>query len=82
MSFSVGRSRPLRSLGLFRSTGKHAAPRGTVQAAPKHPASGTPHRPAHAATMPRLTGPYAGEKNDKKAALPSGSEHVRPVRRA
>ena len=78
MSFSVGRNRPLRSLGLFRSTGKHAAPRGTVQAAPKHPASGAPHRPAHAATMPRLTGPHAGEKDaaerdaaerdDKKAA--------------
>ena len=87
MSFSVGRNRPLRSLGLFRSTGKHAAPRGTVQAAPKHPASGAPHRPAHAATMPRLTGPGTGEKDaaekdDKKAALPSGSEHVRPVRRA
>ena len=86
MSFSVGRSRPLRSLGLFRSTGKHAAPRGTVQA-PKHPGSGASHRPAHAATMPRLTGPNAGEKDavekdDKKAALPSGSEHLRPVRRA
>ena len=72
MSFSVGRGRPLRSLGLFRSTGKHAAPRGTVQAAPKHPASGA-HRPAHAATMPRLTGPHAGEKDaaereDEKAA--------------
>jgi hypothetical protein len=87
MSFSVGRSRPLRSLGLFRSTGKHAAPRGTVQAEPKHPASGAAHRPAHAATMPRLTGSSAGEKaaaekDDKKAALPSGSEHLRPVRRA
>ena len=87
MSFSVGRSRPLRSLGLFRSTGKHAAPRGAVQAAPTHPGSGAPHRPAHAATMPRLTGPNAGEKDaaekdDKKAALPSGSEHLRPVRRA
>ena len=73
MSFSVGGSRPLRSLGLFRSTGKHAAPRGTVQAAPKHPGSGSAYRPAHAATMPRLTGPNAGEKdaaakNDKKAA--------------
>jgi hypothetical protein len=77
MSFSVSRSGPLRSLGLFRSTGKHAAPRGTVQAAPKHPGSAA-HRPAHAATMPRLTGPHAGErdagekdaavKDDKKAA--------------
>ena len=76
----------MRSLGLFRSTGKHAAPRGTVQAAPKHPGTAA-HRPAHAATMPRLTGPSAGEKHaaekdDKKAALPSVSEHLRPVRRA
>jgi hypothetical protein len=55
MSFSVAMSRPFRTLGLFRKTGKHAAPRGTVQAVPKQSASGTVHRPAHAATMPRLT---------------------------
>ncbi len=68
MSFSVTKSHPLRSLGLFRRTGKHAAPRGTVQAVPKQSAAGAAHRPAHAATMPRLTGPHASEKNDKKAA--------------
>jgi hypothetical protein len=68
MSFSVTKGHPLRSLGLFRRSGKHAAPRGTVQAVPKQSATGAPHRPAHAATMPRLTGPNAGDKNDKKAA--------------
>ena len=68
MSFSVTMSRPFRTLGLFRSSGKHAAPRGTVQAVPKQSASGAAHRPAHAATMPRLTGPHASDKHDKKAA--------------
>ncbi len=71
MSFSVAMSRPFRSLGLYRSTGKHAAPRGTVHAAPRQPDSGTARRPAHAASMPRLTGPSASDKiakNDEKAA--------------
>jgi len=68
MSFSVAMSRPFRTLGLFRSSGKHAAPRGTVQAVPKQSASGAAHRPAHAATMPRLTGPHASDKHDEKAA--------------
>ena len=68
MSFSVAMSRPFRTLGLFRSSGKHAAPRGTVQAVPKQSASGAAHRPAHAATMPRLTGPHTSDKHDKKAA--------------
>ena len=68
MSFSVSKSRPFRSLGLFRSSGKHAAPRGTVHAVPKQSASGAAHRPAHAATMPRLTGPHTSDKHDKKAA--------------
>ena len=60
MAFSVSRSRPFRSLGLYKSTGKHAAPKGFVpeprQASEIMPQS---HRPAHAATMPRLTGPTA-----------------------
>ena len=82
MSFSVAMSRPFRTLGLFRKTGKHAAPRGTVQAVPKQSASGTAHRPAHAATMPRLTGPNAGDKHGTKAALRSGNDDVRTLRRA
>jgi hypothetical protein len=30
MAFNVSKSRPFRSLGLFKSTGKHAAPKGWV----------------------------------------------------
>ena len=67
MTFSVSRSRPFRSLGLYKSAGKHAAPKGFVpeprQASESMPQS---HRPAHAATMPRLTGPTADA--DQQAA--------------
>ena len=80
MAFSVGKGNPFRTLGLFRKSGKHAAPRGTVHAVPKQSASGA-HRPAHAATMPRLTGPNAVDKHGKKAALRSGNDDVRTLRR-
>jgi hypothetical protein len=60
MAFSVSRSRPFRSLGLYKSTGKHAAPKGWVpEPRPAAESAGHAHRPAHAATMPRLTGPHA-----------------------
>ena len=61
MTFSVSKSRPFRSLGLFKSSGKHAAPKGWVPE-PRPAAESAPHarRPAHAATMPRLTGAHAG----------------------
>jgi hypothetical protein len=59
MAFSVSKSRPFRSLGLYKSSGKHAAPKGAVPA-PRQPVEGVGHQPAHAATMPRLTGPHAG----------------------
>ncbi len=62
MAFSVAKSRPFRSLGLYRSSGKHAAPRGTVQPTPRPATAGSAHRPAHAASMPRLTGPNANQK--------------------
>ncbi|HEY6493446.1 MAG TPA: hypothetical protein VIZ43_09250 [Trebonia sp.] len=57
MAFSGSRSRPFRSLGLYKSSGKHAAPKGwepepRPASSPEHS-----HRPAHAATSPRLTGP-------------------------
>ena len=52
MSFSVGRSRPFRSLGLYRSSGKHAAPRGGIQRPPRPAAGAEAHRPAHAASVP------------------------------
>jgi hypothetical protein len=57
MAFSVSKSRPFRSLGLYKSAGKHAAPKGWVPE--PRPSAGHSHRPAHAATMPRLTGPHA-----------------------
>jgi hypothetical protein len=61
MAFSVSKSRPFRSLGLYRSSGKHAAPKGFVpEPRPAHEIMVESHRPAHAATMPRLTGPHAG----------------------
>jgi len=62
MAFSGSKNRPLRSLRLCRSSGKHAAPRRAAQSAPRPAADGAPHRPAHAASMPRLTGPAAGQE--------------------
>jgi hypothetical protein len=62
MAFSVSKSRPFRSLGLFRSSGKHAAPKGWApEPRPAGDFAVEPRRPAHAATMPRLTGPHAGK---------------------
>lgn len=52
MSFSVTRKRPFRSLGLYRSSGKHAAPRGGIQWPPRPAAGAEAHRPAHAASVP------------------------------
>jgi hypothetical protein len=62
MAFSVAKSRPFRSLRLYRSSGKHAAPRRAAQSAPLPAADGAPRRPAHAASLPRLTGPPASQK--------------------
>ena len=61
MAFSVGKSRPFRSLGLYKSSGKHAAPKGSVPA-PRPSVENAGHQPAHAAAMPRLTGPAASEQ--------------------
>jgi hypothetical protein len=75
MAFSVSKSRPFRSLGLYRSSGKHAAPKGFVpeqHPAVEHTNSHEPshsHRPAHAASMPRLTGPRTD--TDANAATPT-----------
>jgi hypothetical protein len=70
MSFSVSsvsKRRPFRSLGLYRSNGKHAAPKGLVPGQRSSDENTVEsHRPAHAATMPRLTGPHAG--NGQRAA--------------
>jgi hypothetical protein len=60
MAFSVAKSRPFRTLGLYRASGRHAAPKGWVpEPRPAAESDARPHRPAHAATMPRLTGPQA-----------------------
>jgi hypothetical protein len=66
MAFSVSKSRPFRSLGLYKSSGKHAAPKGTVPT-PRPSAEGAGHHPAHAATMPRLTGPRADPASEAAA---------------
>ena len=61
MAFSVSKSRPFRSLGLYRSSGKHAAPKGWVpEPRPAEEPAAESNRRAHAASMPRLTGPHAG----------------------
>jgi hypothetical protein len=79
MAFSVSRSRPFRSLGLYKSSGKHAAPKGSV-VAPRKASDGTDeavaseqtsaHHPTHAATSPRLTSANAstGRSGRKPAA--------------
>jgi hypothetical protein len=67
----VSKSRPFRSLGFGKSSGKHAAPRGRVPEQRQSAESTTTqaHRPAHAATMPRLTGPQASSADrDHRAA--------------
>jgi hypothetical protein len=73
MAFSVSNSRPFRSLGFGKSSGKHAAPKGRVPAQRQSVESTTNstnyvHRPAHAATMPRLTGPQASSAEKNHAA--------------
>jgi hypothetical protein len=79
MAFSVSKSRPFRSLGLYKSTGKHAAPKGSVPAPRKAaetaapqgaPEPGAARHPAHAATSPRLTSPgaTAGAQDDAAPA--------------
>jgi hypothetical protein len=73
MSFSVVKVRPFRSLGLYRSSGKHAAPRGSTQLASHQVADGEAHRPAHAA-MSREDGaahektPASRDKNPGRKA--------------
>lgn len=81
MAFSVSKRRPFRSLGLYKSSGKHAAPKGGVvpvsfraaeaeaAGAETAPQPVAVRHPAHAATSPRLTSPgQAARPQDKKAA--------------
>ena len=77
MAFSVSKSRPFRSLGLYKASGKHAAPKGSAPVSRKAlndtdadvtSEQGSGHRPAHAATTPRLTGSNASTgRSDHKA---------------
>lgn len=73
MAFYASKSRPFRSLGLYKSSGKHAAPKHWVPE-PRHaPEQSHAHRPAHAATMPRLTGPHA-DTNDSSDTGPADAD--------
>ena len=64
MAFSVSNGRSFRVLGLRKYSGKHAAPKGYVpEPRPSADAPAPAHRPAHAATMPRLTSPDAETEN-------------------
>lgn len=72
MSFSVTRKRPFRSLGLYRSSGKHAAPRGGIQWPPRPAAGAEAHRPAHAASVPSPREP-AQDSVQGKAADPDAA---------
>ena len=76
MAFSVSKSRTFRSLGLYRSSGKHAAPKGfvpeqrpAVESTNSHEPSHS-RRPAHAASMPRLTAP----RTDDNATTPADTK--------
>lgn len=76
MSFSVTRKRPFRSLGLYRSSGKHAAPRGGIQWPPRPAAGAEVHRPAHAASVPSPREPVQNpvqEPVQEKAADPDAA---------
>jgi len=63
----IAKCRPLRGFGMYRSSGRHAAPRSEVPAPRQSPEGGVkPRRPyegLHKASGPRLSGPY-----EKKAA--------------
>jgi hypothetical protein len=49
--------------GFRKSSGKHAAPKGHGHVpAPRPSTEEAAHRPAHAATMPRVTGPHAEQE--------------------
>jgi hypothetical protein len=68
MSFSVTKRRPFRSLGLYRSSGKHAAPRGGIQWPPRPAAGAEAHRPAHAASVPSQREPAEEKAADQEPA--------------
>jgi hypothetical protein len=74
MAFSVSKSRPFRSLGLYKSAGKHAAPKGFVPEPRQAAEASHSHRPAHAATMPRLTGPHTDTRQTDPSQAGTGQQ--------
>jgi len=50
MAFFGSKSRTFRSLGLYKSTGKHAAPKGKVPEPRPVAETDQPHHPAHSAS--------------------------------
>ena len=78
MSFSVTKRRPFRSLGLYRSSGKHAAPRGGIQWPPRPAAGAEAHRPAHALSVPSPREPAQEKAADPDSA--ASEEEAAPAR--
>jgi hypothetical protein len=61
--------------GFRKSTGRHAAPKKHIVPLPRPSTEESGHRPAHAASMPRVTGPHATQEA-------SDSEEAASERRA
>ena len=76
MAFSVSKSRPFRSLGLYKSSGKHAAPKHWVPEPRQAPEQSQAHCPAHAATMPRLTGARADTNDSSDTGPADAGQHA------
>ncbi|HJZ10460.1 MAG TPA: hypothetical protein VJ283_20420 [Trebonia sp.] len=57
---------------MYRSSGKHAAPRGGIQWPPRPAAGAEAHRPAHAASVPSPREP-ARDSVQEKAADPDAA---------
>ncbi|MFY9671238.1 MAG: hypothetical protein WBF20_09005 [Trebonia sp.] len=61
---------------MYRSSGKHAAPRGGIQWPPRPAAGAEAHRPAHAASVPSPREPVQNpvqEPVQEKAADPDAA---------
>jgi hypothetical protein len=61
----------MRFLVFRKSIGRHAAPKRHVIPLPRPSTEESGHRPAHAATLPRMTGPHIEqEAADSEEAAP------------
>ena len=79
MSFSVAKRRPFRSLGLYRSSGKHAARRGSAHWPSRAAAGEESYRPAHAASMPGQAEPARDKAADPEAAASEQGAALQPA---